>query len=267
MGKFLKEFAGIAVFEALKSTAWGLVLLLIEFVGVHNLVAFLPVIAPYKILLLALAIVISVLIGIIAYRAMTRNLPRFDRVNSDVHILKKTISYDYRGPNKIIYRRQYTFKILRNGVDKFTDRYRWSGNGEAIPKSVKPEHTIHHLPEEHFFRFFEIRFGHAYKRKAVVEADVIWELSDPNGVSHPVISATIYEPTDCLVMHVTLPPTNEIPTAIRTFSPEIGARLNAETKEALFSNNNVEIWSTIKPRLLHYYELRWRKQSLPPVEG
>ena len=259
VGKLLREFAGLAIFEALKSIAWALLLLVVGYASIKNLIIFQPVFAPYKILLMVLATVVCLLVGILAYRAMTRNLPRFDRVNADVRILKKTISYDYRSPTQIIYRRQYSLKILRNGVDKFTDRYRWSGKSEIEPKSVKPEHSIHHLAEEHFFRFFEIRFNHAYNRKATVEADVIWDLSDPEGISHPVISATIYEPTDELVMHVILPPKGEIPTATHTIAPEIGAKINAETWEAPFSNNNVEIWPLQKPRLLHYYELRWKK--------
>jgi len=261
--QLLKELAGVAVFEALKSLAWGLVSLVVGFIGVHNLIKYLPVLAPYKIPLLALAIVLSFIIGIFIYERMTRNLPRFDRVNSDVRILEKTISYDYRKSDKIIYRRQYRLKILRNGVDKFTDRYRWSGSGNVDPKSAKPEHTIHHLPEEHFFRFFEIRFNHPFKRKSIVEADVIWELADPLGISHPVISATIYEPTDKLIMQVILPPTGEIPKAAHTSAPEIGAIINVETWEAAFSNGNAEIWPIDKPRLLHYYEVRWRRPMLP----
>lgn len=259
--KFLKDITGVAIFEFLKSAALGLFSLLGGVVGIHNLVESLPSLTPYKFLLWLLAGVISLLIGVFAYERMTRNLPRFDRVNSDVRVLQKIISYDYRDPNNIIYRRQYRFKILRKGVDRFVDRYRWSGNSEPKMESAKAGQTIHPLSEERLFRFFEIRFDRPYNKKAILEADIIWKLADTSGASHPVISATIHELTDELVMQVTLPPSNEIPKALHTFAPDIGAKINVETWEAPFTNNNVEIWTIKTPRLLHYYEVRWKKPN------
>jgi hypothetical protein len=257
--RLIKELVGIAVWEAVRSLALGIAVFILGYAGFYLNFKDYADFSRYKFSLLILFGMLGVLSTVWGYRYLTRCYPRFDKIKSDVRLLNKTIIYDYRDPGCIFYKRRYQIKLLKHGVEKLVDRYRWSGIHDAKPVvSDRSGCSIKNLQDGGLYNFFEIGWI-GNKKNSVINVELTWTLNDLEKLSNPIVSATIYEPTDELVIEIHLPEYQGVSSVWRKIAPDAGS-LDSTKEPEIFANaaDGVHIWRIKKPRLLHYYEVFWK---------
>lgn len=212
---------------------------------------------PIKWPLTALLVSISGLIFVILYQRYYRYRPTFPALDFDFKIIEKEISYEYKDKTHITYRKKCLLRSLRDNLDVYYDKYHWTGLGRINVKSAIKEHHYRETVKKNIWSCYEIRFQKSLKRGEEIETELIFDLEDIDNKAVPFISATIEEPTDLLVMSVSLPDSLGVREATCETSSSIGARRPFLSKTVPINRNGQANWSIKKPKLLHHYEIRW----------
>ena len=222
--------------------------------------------APYKAAFIVAGIALAAVASFFVYRRKRRKFrPKFDAIESDFVIEQLEIRYQWKSPHEIIYTRQYRLRALKNDVERFTDKFRWSGNGKCHVNSSVSQHKIdRHSPDSLYDRF-DICFDRPYQKDQLIHTGAIWHLDDLKCESRPFISRTIYEPTEELMLTVELPAAWGIENVSIWESPCAGAKKNVKADTLLVTNGKCS-WPPQKPlKLMHHYEMRWHwPESLQP---
>jgi hypothetical protein len=213
---------------------------------------------PYRTPLMVLAGVAGLYVGYIFFRKRSRNRPFFERIESDFIIEKLIITFTYNSPMDITYSRQYTIRPLKNGLDRITDTFRWSGKAVNNIRTKSSEHRVELQPDERLHRFFDLCFGRPYDKGDMIEAEVIWKLDDSDRTSSPFISRTIQEPTEKLEFIVDLSRNLGVDNVIAEIAPDAAARRNVKAKSIQLSEGRGSWIVPGQPKLLHHYQIRWK---------
>lgn len=215
------------------------------------------VLEPIKWPLTALLVSMSGLIFIVLYQRYYRYRPTFPALDFDFRIIEKEISYEYKDKTHITYRKRCLLKSLRDNLDVYYDKYHWTGLGRIDVKSAIKEHQYRETVNKNVWRFYEIRLQKSLKRGEEIETELIFDLEDIDNKAVPFLSATIEEPTDLLLMSISLPHSLGVREATCESSTGIGARRPFLSKTVPIDRNGQVKWSIKEPRLLHHYEVRW----------
>ncbi len=211
-----------------------------------------PALAPFKSLLWILGIGVGIIVAVVIYFQRRKKYS-----GNDFLLEKLEIRYEWKSPQEIIYSRRYRLRALKNDVDRFPDRFRWSANGRLEMKTTVAGHLIAQHSPNSLYDSFEICFNLPCRKGQVIETEVIWELDDLNCKSRPFISRSIYEPTEELVMQLQLPATWNIDKVSTWETPSAGAKRNIDANYKPVNNGKCE-WSPDKPlKDKYHYEIRW----------
>jgi len=252
---------GSFLFEALK---WGLLAAAgwaVSGLSITWLATTFAAFAPYKIYLVTLLFTVVVSTVTWFYRRRDPFRPKFPCIECDFYIIEKCISYKYISGGDIRYTRKYRLRALRNGLDRFADTYRWTGNGRMDVKSDNPDHVINQPDTKGVFQIYEVTFERTLNKGETIDFSVIWALDDSRNTSKPFIATTIHAPTDKLILTVELPAALGVTEVIKEHSPDIGAVRPFESTPEPIVNNRCE-WVIKKPKLLHNYSLKWNPKNI-----
>jgi hypothetical protein len=150
-----------------------------------------------------------------------------------------------------------TVKAIKNGVHTYCDRYCWSGKGRIEINCGNPEHIFTETGRVNTYQLFEIKLGKTLKKNQTEKIEINWNLEDKAGCAEPFLATTLHEPTNNLTLTVSLRQTKKVKHAIYTERLSSSMRDELDLKEVPF-NGGVATILIQKPKLLHYYELRWR---------
>ena len=187
--------------------------------------------------------------------------PRFPRVAAEFRILERRISYTFHSATTATYRRAYKLLALKSGLDRYVDRYRWTGDGVPHPESRNPDHKVKLAERKNLWQCFETIFHRQLSKKEEIEIDVEWNLDDPSGKAVPFFSVTIEEPTDLLIMELCLPLDIKITRVVCEHASHIGARHAYKSEDKTLDRDGKVVWTVERPQLLHYYEMRWGNRN------
>ena len=190
-------------------------------------------------------------------RRFSSTIPHYPRVRPKFLILEKEIIFEYRSKTKMTYRRRYKLQALRDDLSTFQDKYRWTGSGTATLSTAIPEHRVQDTERLNVWQFYEVNFGRALQRGEIIEIEVVWQLEDPEEKAVHFCSATVDEPTKLLTMTLRIPPELGVRTVQQEVAMSIGARHIIQSESANLNRMGELSWRINKPRLLHYYEIRW----------
>lgn len=254
---WVKDILGTAVFEGVKAALLLLGGTLLSVAGSAYLSKTIAALRAYRGVLLGTGIVFTLFLAIWAYQHFNRRKPRFRELDCDFEILEKHIHYEYRSPDKIIYKRRFKLRALKDGLTRYTDKYRWTGRHSTKPKSGSG-HRIELHPEQSLYQFYDVCFERQYDKNQIVETEVIWSLEDRERIARPFVSITVHEPTKLLTFTVFLDEWLGVRNIIRFHSPDIGSPKHYESATVPLTDG----WSRweLKPpelQLLHHYEIRW----------
>ena len=125
----------------------------------------------------------------------------------EVELLLKEIVYQYFPDRQHLrQRKRFRVRALRDGVDSFTDRYKWTGSGQCDVKSLTSGFTVTNRRTEEFWDYFDVGFPHAIRKDEEVDFTIEWELFDAAQAAVPFLSTMIDYDTKHLTMNVILPP-------------------------------------------------------------
>lgn len=183
-------------------------------------------------------------------------------------ILKKQCTYQYRSFTTMEYRKRIKLKVVCKSIDRYYDKYNWTGCGKVVISSSNKDHKILITAKRDAFQQFEVYFGKSYKKGDIVEFCITYKFEDSERTSIPILSTTIVEPTNDLTLKVILPKSFGISKAFYEIFPCIDSRLPIDSGEFSFSDSTVEDpttsaveWSISKPSMLLVYSIKWEFQK------
>jgi hypothetical protein len=205
---------------------------------------------------IAVLTVVILLVAIKIYMARTRFMPVFPQPEFDFLILDKEISIRFFSLEDIRYRKAFKLKALRKGLDRYTDKYKWSGSGAVTVCSEHDEHELVLTNRSALWQWYDLRFDRALRKGDTIEIAILWKIEDKGRTAIPFISATIEEPTDTLTMRVWGTDFFGIKQATCEHKATMGSRKPFWTRVEKAHNGEM-VWEIPRPRLLHYYEMHW----------
>lgn len=174
-------------------------------------------------------------------------------------ILLKEIVYEYSSDGQTMWqRKRLHMRALYNGIDHFTDRYRWTGSGKCIVRSLTSGFSISNQRKEEFWDYFDVNFPRALHRGEEVDFTIEWELFDAEKIALPFLTTLIDRETKHLSLQVILP--RELaPT--RAYSHEFANNVDTlpiETQPIKWSPASQRIsYEVPHPKKYHKYSIRW----------
>jgi len=179
----------------------------------------------------------------------------------DVEILSKELVYEYLEDGKAMYQRKHLkIQMLRNGIHFFRDRYRWTGVGKCVVKSLTPGFAITNQYEEEdgVWHWFDISFPHLYHKGEVVEFTIEWEMVDEERKALPFLSTMIDRGTKYLFMQVRLPRRLTPTRAYLHEYTHFTDTLPSITRRIRYNPAARSITCEVsKPKKYHKYLIRW----------
>jgi len=136
----------------------------------------------------------------VAYRRFFTRRPHYPAVPQDFRVLKSTIRYEFRTPYRMVYARKWRLRALKDGHDRLTDKYSWTGFGEIRMSAPLDGQRVSTLDRQGVWNRYDVHFGRTLSKREEIEVEVVWELEDTLETSVDFFSKTIERPTDELEM-------------------------------------------------------------------
>jgi hypothetical protein len=213
--------------------------------------------APYKYGIAVIVFCIVTLLILYIRKRSGRLQPYYPKLDFDFQITESELTYDHKDKNRMIYTKRKKIKALKNGLDRYLDRYHWTGVGQVNVKSAVADQELALTERRSIWQFYEIKLPRPLNAGDEIQTEVVWELEDTEGKAVPFMSATIEEPTDKLKMNLMLPPELGVKKATQIVSMCIGAKKPMQTADIEFNRHGELEFQENRPKLLYNYELRW----------
>ena len=204
---------------------------------------------------LAIASVLFLLTILIIIRIRKKYI-LYPRPQSDFKLLEKELVYKYLDEKHMKYIKRVKLKTLKEGLDRYPDRYSWTGSGKVQLKPSNSEQTIVKTVKKRVWQLYDVHFERPLNKGDVQEVEITWDLYDEKGTSVPFASMIVDESLDLLTMKIILPPnlTPQKASCIKTPSFGLSQPTSSFTKP--FSRGEVE-WTVKSPKLWYTYEIAW----------
>lgn len=228
-------------------------------VAAHICAGYIYYLTPYAVILSISAAAGAGFLGMYLYKRHNPILRVFSKVEFKYSILSKECFYEYKDSNHMIYEKHLKLKVLCKNLDRYYDKYNWTGCGKINIISADKDHEIIQTIKRDSFQQFEVHFGRNYKKNQIIDLQLTFELEDTENKANPNLSTTIVEPTKYLKLGIKMPDEYKEYTADAEVFPLIDSRIPLE-KHIMNSNNNGVIeWEINNPELLLVYSLKWKK--------
>lgn len=195
--------------------------------------------------------------GLFAVYRFDRYRPWFPRLMPEFKIMSRSICYHYHSETKMTYKRRYRLQALRRGADHYVDKYRWTGEGSTTPTSRINGQILRNKRRKNVWQFFDVVFPRPLGRREEIEVELVWELEDPARKAVPFFSVTVEEPTDLLSLELQLPSEFGVTSVVCEHAPYMGAKEVFKSMDKELDRDGKVVWTISRPKLLHYYEIRW----------
>jgi len=231
-------------------------------IGAHIFALHFKYLLPYAIII-AITIAASVgLLGLSLYKKYNPLYNIYTKSDFQYLFLRKECIYEYIDMNHIIYQKLIKLKVLCKSIDRYYDKYNWTGCDRPKIKSACKDHSIILTTKRDSFQQFEVHLGRKYKKGEIIDIHLTFELIDNENKANTVVSSTIVEPTKYLKIKVKISKDYREDIANVEIFPIIDSRIPLEKFEKSFDNNGVIEWEISNPTMLLVYSLRWNMPIL-----
>lgn len=260
--KILESVISKGVYDIIKYLLF-IVLAGITGLATHIIASNIKYLLSYSILISITAAAAAGLFGVLVYKETNPIYNIYTKTDFKYIFLRKEYFYEYIDMHHIIYQKQIKLKVLGDTIDRYYDKYNWTGNDKPkIISSANKDHTIVLTTKKDSFQQFEVHFGRNYKKGDIIDLLLTFELEDDEQEANPAISSTIVEPTKYLKLKVKISKDHREGTANTEIFPIIDSRIALDKSEKSFDNNGVIEWEIPNPPMLLVYSLRWTKPKL-----
>lgn len=206
-------------------------------------------------LMAILSALVIINIAYLLYRILNRKLPVHSPVQCDLQIVREERIHRWVNENEYIHKRRYTIKALRNGLQEYEDKFRWTGTAYRLFGDTEDYSIVAEGEKNNVFDVYRFKFSKPLNKGEEISVEAEWEATGP---AEPFFSTTIEEPTDFLVMRVVLFPQSGVKKVNCEVCPNIGAKLPKDRFVANLDSDGEYIWEVSKPKILHHYEINWK---------
>jgi hypothetical protein len=176
----------------------------------------------------------------------------------DFEQLTRAISFEYTGSGTVIYTKQIKLRARRQGLSKYVDKYRWTGESNPAIQSSVDGQSFLLTDRRNVWQFYEIRFERPLNKDESVQTKLVFTMIEQGHGFVPFISTTIEEPTRRLSLELKIPPSLGITYVMCEIAECMGSRNPPIlTKQIPLKIDGVARWE-LTPKLHHYYEMKWR---------
>lgn len=246
----------IAVAQFFKLLGSSILGVIFAYVSSEAVVGFFTSLQAFKWLIFAffLAIICFFLYWLFSKSEKQPSLPPVD---PDFKILERHISYKWTSENSVEYKRGYKFKALKNVLDRYSDRWNWTGSGSIEIKSLIKAQSIHLDAVQGIWKNFDIKFNRILNKNDIIDSEVLWDIKNIAEKPSPFCSATIQEPTSILKIKVTFPIDFNVQEVLCEHMPSMSSKEVISTEVIKIDRGGVAEWVIPNPLLLHHYQMRW----------
>ncbi|NMM62621.1 hypothetical protein HBE96_07925 [Clostridium sp. P21] len=223
----------------------------------HLLASSVKYLIPYAIVIAIIAAATVGLLGLLVYKQYSPIYNVYTKTDFKYIFLEKECFYEYIDMHHIIYQKKIKLKILCESIDRYYDKYNWTGGDNLKISSANKDHTIILTTKRDSFQQFEVHFGRSYRKGDVINLHLTFELQDNENKANSAISSTIVEPTKHLRLKIKISKEYREGVANAEIFPIIDSRIALDKFEKSFDNNGVIDWEISNPPMLLVYSLRW----------
>jgi hypothetical protein len=260
--KILESVISKGIYDIIKYLLF-IVLAGITGLATHILTLNIKYLMPYAILLAITMAATVGLLGLLIYKQYNPIYNIYTKTDFKYIFLRKEYFYEYIDMHHIIYQKQIKLKVLCETIDRYYDKYNWTGDDKLkIIRSANKDHTIILTTKRDSFQQFEVHFGRNYRKGEIIDLLLTFELEDNEQKANPAISSTIVEPTKYLKLKVKISKDHREGTANAEIFPTIDSRIALDKSEKNFDNDGVIEWEIPNPPMLLVYSLRWNKPKI-----
>lgn len=196
-------------------------------------------------------------LALILRRKFSRRVAVFDPIEPDFHVLRKDIQVRFDSRTAGSYTRALNLRALKNHLDRYHDKYFWTGSATVAAQSIIPDHTFVPGRRKNIWHLYEIHFDRRLRKKDEIKTTIKWDLADPDKRMVPFVSAVIEEPTDELRIVLEIPASIRGSSAVLEVAHSIGARKPIDSQVKDFDEQGRVEFPVPNPKLLHVYEVSW----------
>jgi hypothetical protein len=179
-------------------------------------------------------------------------------------ITSKSIVYEYLSMTEMRFKNEFYIKPLHDGLDSFSDKYKWTGSEPVEPEPLVPTHRIEPVGSTSGFERYKIIFGNKCynKHDGPLKTGIFIEsMRDTDQTACPYLSTGIYDKTRNLSLEVCFP-MNLNPTNIRKleyihYTDEEHYRCVRENSPEIADNRKIIKWIIKKPIYGGKYVIDW----------
>ena len=155
------------------------------------------------------------------------------------------------------YIKRTKLKALKGGLERYTDKYHWTGSGDIQLKTSIQSQRVMKTLKRNVWQLYDVYFGRPLNKGDIEEIEVIWKLYDEKGTAVPFASVTITEPLDLLKIKIILPTDLAPEQANCTVTPSFGYLTPISSFTRRFNRRGEVEWTKKKPKLWYTYEISW----------
>lgn len=190
------------------------------------------------------------------YRNTQQTYVSYPHPGFDLRILEKRIIYRVDDDGVLHFSRRLKVKALKNNVDRYIDKYVWTGGGSALPTPGVGVDEIRPRGTAGIWTFYDSSFIQNLRRGETLEISANWPELDASK-SRPFVSTASDEPTSRIVFELSIP---------AKFRRDDNAKLEEmrsiesifpfKTEDGSFNDKGDLTWE-IKPGHYRHYRIRW----------
>ncbi|MFL0268043.1 hypothetical protein [Candidatus Clostridium radicumherbarum] len=260
--KILESVVSKGIYDLLKYLLLTLVVgiagLFYNFFALHG-----KYLLPYAIVITFIAAVTICLLILLIYKENNPIFNIYKKTDFQYILLEKDLFYDYTNLDCIKYEKKVKLKMLCDNVDRFYDKYNWTGDSNPIITSSNQMHEIVPTPKRDSYNTFEVYFGRTYKKGDVLDLKLSFIMEDKGCKADTAISTTIDEPIRNLKIKIKVCEDYREGPANASIYPVIDGRHSIYYEKKYFDNDGVIEWETKDPEMLTRYSLTWN----PPKQN
>jgi hypothetical protein len=256
MKKIIESVISKGIYDAIKY------LFVIAFAGIASLAALIistntKYLIPYASIITITAAAAAILLVLFIYKGVSPIYNFYIETDFKYVFLEKEYFYEYIDKEHITYKKILTLKVLCKSLDRYYDKYNWTGGYAPVITSEDKNHKIVLTTARDSFQQFEVLFGRKYKKGEVIKITLTFDLKNSENKATPAISSTIVEPTKHLTFHIKISKDYRKGAATAQKFPITDSRIALESTEMKFDSEGEIIWPIANPQMLLVYSLSW----------
>jgi len=206
------------------------------------------------IIIFVLVLLIS-FISYYIYRRTNKRIPHLPVIHPDFHLIREERVHKWIDANNYIHIRRFTLKALKDGLDRYTDKFQWTGSSYELIGGNSNYSVELSGDFKNVYNIYNFKFVTPLKKNDIIEVEAMWKAVGP---AKPFFSTTIEEPTDLLVLKVLLYPESGVSQINCEIESYKGARIPNNNKQEKLNSEGEFTWQIKKPKILHHYEINWK---------